>query len=574
MHNRQSININSRRKKKKKKPILLLFLTVFFVCVAVFGFQAVKNFFGPHYKFLSQWEEGTTTIVIGGKAIPSQYTPIEEDKVLAFPLQFVQEYLDSTLFWDSEAQKLTATNEKNVIRMSTDDLTYYVNNEPLSLDFPVFLQDGQVYIPMETLSILYHYEVNFQQENKIAVLDDALKPMRIGKTTGWRLKLVEEAKDKSRVIKRLKKNTECYLFEEEGEYTKVRTMEGIPGYVLTKNISKDITEVPAKVTEEEEEVKAPWKPETGKIVMVWDQIFQLQQNRTRRGEIQGLDVIAPTWFQLTDERGNIGNIADESYVQWAHNNDCQVWALFSNNFTAENTKEMTHGALSNTDMREKVIRQLLAFVSLYDLDGINIDFENLAKEDGVYFLQFIRELSPLLKAQGVTLSVCRYVPSSWTEHYQMPEVGEVADYITLMAYDEHWATAPESGSTASLGWTESGIQKTLAENPKEKVILGVPFYTRLWGEGADGLTSKALGMDAAYNILQENNAQTLFDEVAGQNYGEYEKDSVLYKIWLEDETSMQSRLQLVQQYDLAGAAGWKRGLEAESVWALMQQYLK
>jgi spore germination protein YaaH len=239
---------------------------------------------------------------------------------------------------------------------------------------------------------------------------------------------------------------------------------------------------------------------------------------------------------------------------------------------------MTHEVLSSTEKREYVIKQILAFSALYDLDGINIDFENVGSDDGEYFVQFIKEITPYLKNQGLVVSVDMSVPRPWTEHYNREALGEIIDYLIIMGYDEHWSTSPESGSVASIGFVLEGVEDTLLSVPKERVILGLPYYTRRWREeiidGEIVVSSKALSMSAAYNMLIENNAEINWDEVTAQYYGEYEISGILYRIWLEEERSIEEKVSLVQLYDLAGAAGWKLGLEKDEVWDVLYEYLK
>lgn len=83
-----------------------------------------------------------------------------------------------------------------------------------------------------------------------------------------------------------------------------------------------------------------------------------------------------------------------------------------------------------------------------------------------------------------------YVPAAYNAYYDREEQAVFADYIVVMAYDEHY-NGSEEGSVASIGFVEQGIKDTLEEVPAEQVILGVPFYTRVWE-----LTPVAEGTDA------------------------------------------------------------------------------
>jgi len=284
-----------------------------------------------------------------------------------------------------------------------------------------------------------------------------------------------------------------------------------------------------------------------------------------------LHVVSPTWFHLQKD-GLVTNLADSNYVKWAHQNGYQVWGLFSNSFDLD----ITHQMLSDPDLRIKVIKQLLSYVDLYQLDGINLDFENVYLKDKDLLVQFVRELTPLMHEKDRTVSIdVTFISKSenWSMFYDRKK-----DYVMVMAYDEHWGSSPVSGSVASLPWVEKGIERILEEVPNDKLILGVPFYTRLWIEEKDEngevhVSSKALSMEKAEKWIEENQAEIQIDPIAMQKYVEVQKDSVTYKIWLEDGFSMQKRIEIMKKYRLAGIAAWRRGFESEDFWSLMADYI-
>jgi len=366
------------------------------------------------------------------------------------------------------------------------------------------------------------------------------------------------------------------IYGETLEWYYVRTSEGYFGYIQKKDASEKIIEV-GLVEPHQSVAYQDSKNFNGKINLVWHQVTTVSSNSYIADALEGvhdLDVISPTWFAIDDEEGNISNIASKDYVDYAHAQGIDVWALFSNSFSSS----LTHEVLSSTEKREKVIKQILAFSALYNLDGINLDFESVAEEDGPYFVQFIREITPYLKNQGLVVSVDMYVPKPWTEHYNREAIGEVIDYLIIMGYDEHWGGSPESGSVASKNFVYEGIIDTLQVVPNEKIILGVPYYTRRWAEelvdGVIDVSSRAFSMNAAYDLLVENNATIVWDEEVGQYYGEYTIDDVLYRIWLEEERSIDVKVSLAMDYDLAGIAGWKLGLEKDEIWDVLYDYLK
>ena len=276
----------------------------------------------------------------------------------------------------------------------------------------------------------------------------------------------------------------------------------------------------------------------------------------------GVNVISPTWFYVQDNEGNIINNATADYVTAAHDKGLKVWGLVDN-FTQDIS---TYEVLSNTSSRQNLVTQLVNAAVQAGIDGINVDFEQLSEDVGIHFLEFLRELSIECHKNNLVLSVDNPVPQDFTSHYDRAEQGRVVDYVIVMGYDEHYVGSEEAGSVASLPWVEQGIQDTIAEVPAERVINAVPFYTRLWKTEAGTLSSEAIGMDKAQEVIAANNAQVYWDNDVSQNYGSYESDGCTYQIWVEDAQSIAEKVKLVSKYGLAGVAAWKLGFENSGIW--------
>ena len=312
---------------------------------------------------------------------------------------------------------------------------------------------------------------------------------------------------------------------------------------------------------------------TEKINLAWHYLSQSTPDMSDTMKINGLNVISPTWFTLSSGDGNIKSIADVRYSNWAHKNNYQVWGLVTNDFD----QEMTNKMLSNPVARKKAVDMLIQYAKDYKLDGINVDFENMYTKDRALFTQFVKELYQKTKTMGITLSVdvtviIKY--SNWSECYDRKALAQVSDYVALMAYDQYWAGSPVSGSVSQLKWVEDHLKKVLQEVPKEKLLLGMPFYTRVWKEEYDAnnklvVTSKAVSMEYAEQQVAENYGTKTWDAVSGQYFATYQKGGATYKIWLEDARSIKLRVELANKYNLAGVASWKLGMEKQGIWEVI-----
>ncbi|HCJ58707.1 MAG TPA: hypothetical protein DHV55_16130 [Clostridiaceae bacterium] len=466
------------------------------------------------------------------------------------------------------------TTKDKLITMKTDKLSAMVNQKPVDLNIPARDVDKIPYIPIEFLQEMLDITATLAS-GRIAVIDYNKEPIITGKLLEQRGVKRDSSIFSPFVVKNLDAGEKVRVFDRTGKWCKVRTKDGVMGYIEDKYL--EIGEEARPEPLPEEPVIEPFRPEKGKINMVWEHVVNKNPDISKLKKMEGLDIVSPTWFAVTDAEGNIANKGDMEYVEWAHLNGYQVWGLATNGFNPDNT----HIFLNNTDTREKIINQLLIYANLYKLDGINIDFENIYVKDKDMFTQFMRELYPLCREQGLTLSVDVTMISgsaNWSQSFNRKALSEAVDYMAVMAYDQHWASSPKAGSVAQYKWVEYGLKRILEEVPAEKLILGMPFYTRLWQEqkvdGSIKVSSKALSMSGIQKILKEKTPEVKWDAESGQYYAQYKENDMTYKVWIEDARSINLKSSLVHKYGLAGAAAWRRGFETENIWAVIADNLK
>ena len=321
--------------------------------------------------------------------------------------------------------------------------------------------------------------------------------------------------------------------------------------------------------------------------MAWHQVTNSSANANIASVLsstKGVNVISPTWFYLNDNNGNLANLASLDYVNYCHSQGVEVWALVSNleNKDADSAEVLTH-----TSKRQNLVNQIVSMAIQYNLDGINLDFESLNQSKvGDAYIEFVRELSIKCANNGIVLSIDNYVPTSYTAFYNRAEQANFADYIVIMGYDEHYAGG-DAGSVSSIGWVKQGVADTLTEVPADQIILGMPFYTRVWqltpkdtsskdssdsNDSSYDVSSKIYGMRAADALLTDNDVTKTWDQESGQNYAEFTSGDSTFKVWLEDANSAEERLKIVKDNKLAGASFWKLGFETSDIWNTIIKY--
>lgn len=502
---------------------------------------------------------------------------------LKLPFSLVKANIDSALLYEDSSQSLIITTQEKVLRLRTDQLTATVNDKPFQLKFPLSKTTDILYVPIEPLRELYGISlievdktgavfIRKQGEAEqwaglIPALQRKAKPIPIRESDSIRAPIVSYIEPTEQVL----------VWSEENNWYRIQKNTGHIGYIQKKNLQLERIEVIPVPTPKPSFV--PWKPTGGKINLTWQQVGERKVDTSKINPMPGLNVISPQWFHLEDGDGNVKNLGDAAFAKWANSQNLQVWALFSNGFEPKRTTE----ALSTYDKRLKMIKQLVAYAELYKIQGINIDFENVYLKDKANMVQFVREATPLLHEQGLVVSIDVAVKDG-SETYSLfmdrRAISPFVDYMMVMTYDEHWAASQKAGSVASLPWVEKGITQIIKEDavPASKILLGIPFYTRIWTEqfkdGKPTVTSKAVSMEAVQKIINDKKLTPLFLPESGQNYVEYSEDGKLIKIWIEDATSIKSRVELAKKLDLAGVASWSRGFETQDIWTLIQSTLE
>lgn len=471
------------------------------------------------------------------------------------------------LFYEEENELILYTDATSKTEYTLNAKDILVNGEKKQLDYIPFLtKDEEVFVALDFIDEKFdiHYEVTEAPFRVLLFIrEKEYTKARALKEEKLRMASNKEAE----IVADVEKGDALWVLNdtENEDYTKVMTEGGIPGYIRKKSLSNYET---AEVSFERKDLNAGYKSKKREepIVLGWHQVFNANANfeiDNILAKSKGMNVISPTWFSIIREDGELASLASKPYVEKAHSKGVEVWGLVD-----DFSKEVDFYELfMKHENRKSLINNLLYFMDEYNLDGINIDFETVKADYAEGFVQFLREFSILMRKKGKVLSVDNFVPAAHTEFYNRKEQGIVADYVCVMAYDEHYYGSPEAGSVASLSWVRRGIDMTAEEVTKSKIIVGLPFYTRIWKVKENGtIETKALGMRGGAKRVQEAKIAPTWDEVTGQYYAEWKSGKDIYKIWLEEKRSIEAKLNEVDSKELAGVAFWKLGLERDDVW--------
>ncbi|MGE5473805.1 MAG: glycosyl hydrolase family 18 protein [Ignavibacteriales bacterium] len=513
-----------------------------------------------------------TALYIKADLVNCKNTPpvIENNNVL-IPVDIVKKYFDPNLLWDQKTYRVITTSKDKVLKIKLNSKTALLNNKPIKSSVPLKKIKGTMYLPLGLLKEVYGLNVNFNEKNDSILIDNNQQNYKQGKAAQIISFLREKRDNSSQILKILVLNDKVEIINKYKDMYKVMTEDGFVGFIQAQSIQEET----ADFMQLKDNPNSLVIDDNKKISMAWDQMLNIGSI----DQTDGLQILAPTWFYVSDKDGTVKSKADDEsirmYVKKAHEADKKVWAMLTNSFSPV----ISSSILNDSLLRDKVISQVTAYAETYDLDGINIDFENMSQEETDMFTQFVRELAPILREQGKVVSIDIAAPTSGWRCYDAKALSDAADYINLMTYDQHWSNCPYSGSVAQYTWVEDKLKKTLAEVPSEKLLLGIPFYTRGWKEELDsnGLTKvtqyKVFSMSGARSEVKVNNADIEWDDESGQLYAQYTKNNAIYKIWLENDASVNLKSSLVHKYNLAGVAIWEKSFADENVWKVLKRNL-
>lgn len=582
------------RRRRKRQRMIRFVLLIILIIAAIAGIILWKRYSPSKEqydmkKYYGIEKDGQVGITVDNKVVEAEGKLAGGKVYVAYNI--VRDYINSRFYWDPNENVLLYMLPEDMISVDVGSKDYSISRKKKSEDYVILKTEGNTaYIALDFVQ--QYTNIDYEVSNNP---DHVMIRTKWGKTDVATVKKNTQVRYqggvKSPVLAELKKKDEVTVVESEQNWKKVRTADGVIGYVKNKALKN---EEKKNITRKFEEQDYSNISKDYTINMAWHNVTNQDANNAvaqRIAQTKGLTTLAPTWIHVADTNGNISSIASADYVSYAHKQNVEVWMTVRDFDGGISSEKESYELLSYTSRRETLITQLIAEALRVGVDGINVDFEKISDKCGEHYIEFIRELSVKCRQNGLVLSVDNYVPKSFNTQYDRKEQGIVADYVVIMGYDEYYAGSPEAGPVSSYNYVKEGITETLKEVPAEKVISGIPFFTRLWKEtpkteeelksdkGTDAeqysatVESDAYGMDNAQAIVKQVGVDTTWDKKAGQNYATWEADGSKYEIWLEDSKSIEAKLKLMKKYKLAGTAEWSLGQESSDIWNLIQKYV-
>lgn len=547
----------------KRLIVPLIFLAIVFGVLFTFNISKKNE------------EKKEADLVIYGDNIETNYRPFKQDDGIYISVDTISKVIDKNIFYDKVATKIIVTTKDNVIKFKIDENLMSKNLEYISTNTSAKLYNGQPYVDIELLKDIYNINIEYNEKTNTISIDKKSStdiPVKYD-----RVNVYASLSTDSEVLQTIGKNNTVTLYNESlnhNRWYKVKTDSGVVGYISKLNIDEsDVKAQEKRQEEEKQEEEKNNNEDKEKLTMFWQYGSDLATLGSEK--ISGVSVVSPTWYELKNVNGDISSKYSQDYYNRAKEYGYEIWPIITNGIDSSSySPDDTSSMLNSERNRENFIKNLVNIAKDNKLDGINIDFEAMKDEDRNLFTQFIRELAPLLRQNNIKLSVDMY----FVKYIDRTRVGEAADYVVLMGYDQRGAWSSEAGSIAEATWVEKNINSLINDSKidSSKIILGIPFYTRLWmvKAGSTDIGTKIYTMKDCQNFIKNNGITTVWDEDAGQNYAEYTSGNITYKLWLEDADSVKRRTEIVNKYNLAGITGWRKGFETSDIFEVIENNLE
>lgn len=596
------------RKPKRKAGMgyfmILLVILIIFAAAGVF----VSRRFAPSkaradledYYNLTSWDsmgraaagDDELAIIIDSEILDlnedgDPFRAVRFDDGVYVPIALIQEHIDNRFYLDKYEGLVIFTDAVSSVTTNIGSNTYTHEGTEHNAGY-VIARDigGVIYLNMEFVA--EHSPASYQ------VLSDPARVYiqnQFGETEFCKAKsetrIRTAATKKASIVTDVPKGTQLKVLETDDGWLRVIDSQGYTGYVQDNSVSEIYTETVSSDYTEPEYTHILLDES---INMVWHGIYYYESNQyiaDYTANMTGVNVLAPTWFLFSDMYGDILSYASQDYVNYAHENGWSVWAVLED-LDGESSEDI----LPYTTRRHAAISQMIGECLNYGIDGINVDLERVTYSEGDDFIQFIRELSVECRNNNIILSVSDYAPYSYNAYRHTDEQSRICDYVAIMAYDDY-VGGNEAGPNAGLPFVEDVLSVCTGVVDMNRLIVGIPFYTRLWYENPDG----TLGRDTCdMNTVEElKEAQELtfaWMEDVGYDYAEYTEEAppeydeygneierpegsaagTRVRIWYENARSLDAKLKLISQYNVAGIGSWRLGQETSDVWAVLEKY--
>jgi len=244
--------------------------------------------------------------------------------------------------------------------------------------------------------------------------------------------------------------------------------------------------------------------------------------------------------------------------------------------------------LRNPKLQERTASYLAYLANRENYVGWQLDLESIDPADKAHYTAFVRRVAAKLHRDGRLLSVAvvprfsdsypdardaEFRTGEWGAAFDFRALGQIADFIVLMTYDQHTSGTPP-GPVAGHDWIETALHYATGRIPPHKLLMGIPFYGREWVETSHGNISRSMTFDSLSPLLARPDVEVRWDARWRAPWIQYRDQDETHTVWFDDRRSYAGKLELVRKYRLRGFAAWRLGTEDPLFWEAAAEFAK
>ena len=470
---------------------------------------------------------------------------LDENEEYYLSYDFIKKNIDEEIYYDSVSKKIVIASDKCLLKAKINEKEVSNNFQKESVEkICVIEKNEQEYVSLEVLEKAYDYDIT--KYKKTIYIDEKDYFECIVKTNDTRM--YERSDFKSRVVNFADTKTHLTGILEKDGFVLVKTDDGKIGYISSKMLNYKLN-IKGNVEKETKFSKYIFADSTNKYM--------------EKG--LGVDGVMLNMFNITQKSGDVNEQKiDSSFLSNVKNNGYKVYGIVTNgyNLAGFNTTTISQ-ILSDESKRLLVINSLVGYSEKYNLDGIVVDFRMIKEEDCDNFTQFIKEFNAFYTKEVV-------VSINAGEYKNYVKAIKYSDFSIVNFYEQRDLNSNVSGSVSELPWMEQIIKNMIEETKSNKIVACIPSYSILWTEkNSNVVNSKVYNLSSIQDYITKNKLTKKYLENLKQNYIEFKKGSLVYRMWVEDDTSIKNRMEIIKNNNLCGVAIYKLGYENNDILSLI-----
>ena len=387
----------------KKKRFMKRRLFIVISVVLLIGFLISKIFSVPKIKYNEK------TVLILGDSVQSLENKVivDEYKTVYVSYDDVKKIYDSNIYYDDVNKKLITTYNKHIALLELDKNEIEINDAQSSINGKLQYIDNVLYLPFSDMKLVYDFEYSYSDLSNAVMVDSISKEKKEG-NTNRSVTIKGKTSLFGKKLLKVNKDEKLTIYGIENNYYKIRTKDGIIGYVKQNKID-NLETIREDMTEK--------KIENVNILSKYSDIKSDYENAELDGK--KYNAVIPEIFSITEDKKidlkvSLKGDAYANYKEWLDANNINLWA------TVTNDEDISNLMLTYDD-RKEIINNIHQKMIENQYKVINIKFDKI--NDVNSFYRFLIELTPRLRESGIKTVV------TYNNVFNEEKVSKIVDYI-------------------------------------------------------------------------------------------------------------------------------------------------